>query len=143
VLGNLGYGIYACATAIINSSFTENLVNASSDTALLISCGGGTGLIVADNLLSNSTGSGALYIYSSNCNLSAAITGNEFSYSCEGAFLEGLCNFTMSGNTALNNSEYGIMSTIARTAPCRTTPSLAAGTTSASTGGNCLTSSTT
>jgi len=109
VLGNLGYGIYAYASAIINSSFTANLVNASSDIALRISCADGSGLTVADNVLSNSTTDEGLYVYSSNCNLSAAITGNEFSYSYEGAYLEGLCNFTMSGNTALNNSEYGIM----------------------------------
>ncbi len=109
VLGNLGYGIYAYASTIINASFTENLANASRDTALLISCGDGAGLVVADNVLSNSTNSDGLYVYSSNCNLSAAITGNEFSYNYEGAYLEGLCNFTMSGNTALNNSEYGIM----------------------------------
>jgi len=109
VLGSQGIGIYAYASTIINSSFTANLVNASSDTALQISCDDGAGLVVADNVLSNSTGSDALYVYSSNCNLSAAITGNEFSYSNKGAYLEGLCNFTMSGNTALNNSEYGIM----------------------------------
>jgi parallel beta-helix repeat protein len=109
VLGNLGYGIYAYASAIINSSFTANLVNASSNTALQISCADGSGLTVADNVLSNSTAGDGLYVYSSNYNLSAAITGNEFSFNYEGAYLEGLYNFTLSGNTALNNSDYGIM----------------------------------